>query len=74
MSKKLAVLGGGPGGYVATVRAAQMGAEVTQVEKDTLGDALGPAKELAETIHAHPTLAEVTLEAAFKTVDRALHG
>ena len=30
--------------------------------------------ELAETIHAHPTLAEVTLEAAFKAVDRALHG
>ena len=31
-------------------------------------------KELAETIHAHPTLAEVTMEAAFKAVGRALHG
>lgn len=37
MSKKIAVLGGGPGGYVAAVRAAQMGADVTLVEKDTLG-------------------------------------
>ena len=37
MRKKITVLGGGPGGYVAAVRAAQMGAEVTLVEKDTLG-------------------------------------
>ncbi|MEN8245795.1 MAG: dihydrolipoyl dehydrogenase [Thermodesulfobacteriota bacterium] len=37
MSQKIAVLGGGPGGYVAAVRAAQMGAEVTLVEKDALG-------------------------------------
>jgi dihydrolipoamide dehydrogenase len=37
MSKKIAVLGGGPGGYVAAVRAAQLGAEVTLVEKDALG-------------------------------------
>jgi dihydrolipoamide dehydrogenase len=37
MSKKIAVLGGGPGGYVAAVRAAQLGADVTLVEKDALG-------------------------------------
>ena len=37
MSQKIAVIGGGRGGYVAAVRAAQMGAEVTLVEKDALG-------------------------------------
>lgn len=38
MSKKtMAVIGGGPGGYVAAVRAAQLGADVTLIEKDALG-------------------------------------
>ena len=31
------VIGGGPGGYVAAIRAAQLGAKVTIVEKDALG-------------------------------------
>jgi len=31
------VLGGGPGGYVAALRAAQLGAKVTLVEKENLG-------------------------------------
>ncbi len=31
--KKIVVLGGGPGGYVAAIRAAQLGAEVTLIEK-----------------------------------------
>jgi dihydrolipoamide dehydrogenase len=31
-------------------------------------------KDLAETIHAHPTLAEVMVEASFKALDRGLHG
>ena len=31
-------------------------------------------RQLAETIHAHPTLAEVMLETAFKVLDRPLHG
>ena len=30
--------------------------------------------ELAETIHAHPTLAEIMLETSFKAIDQALHG
>jgi len=34
---KIVVVGGGPGGYVAAIRAAQLGAEVTLVEKDALG-------------------------------------
>jgi dihydrolipoamide dehydrogenase len=31
-------------------------------------------RQLAETIHAHPTLAEIMMETAFKAVDRPLHG
>ena len=31
-------------------------------------------KELAETIHAHPTLAEIMLEASYKSLGKALHG
>lgn len=31
------VIGGGPGGYVAAIRAAQLGQDVTLVERDTLG-------------------------------------
>jgi len=35
----LIVIGGGPGGYVAAIRAAQLGARVLLVEKDELGGA-----------------------------------
>ncbi|MBX4180557.1 MAG: FAD-dependent oxidoreductase, partial ['Prunus persica' phytoplasma PP2] len=31
------VIGGGPGGYVAAIKAAQMGAKVALVEKHKLG-------------------------------------
>lgn len=34
---KIVVLGGGPGGYVAAIRAAQLGADVTLVERKALG-------------------------------------
>ncbi len=34
---QVAVIGGGPGGYVAAIRAAQLGLEVTLVEKEELG-------------------------------------
>ena len=34
---EIAVIGGGPGGYVAAIRAAQLGASVTLVEKQHLG-------------------------------------
>ena len=36
-SKSVLVVGGGPGGYVAAIRAAQLGATVTVVEKQRLG-------------------------------------
>jgi dihydrolipoamide dehydrogenase len=35
--KKIAILGAGPGGYVAAVRAAQLGAAVTLIEKNAIG-------------------------------------
>jgi dihydrolipoamide dehydrogenase len=31
-------------------------------------------RQLTDTIHAHPTLAEIILETAFKVLDRPLHG
>ena len=31
-------------------------------------------RDLTETIHAHPTLAEIMAEAAFKAADQSLHG
>lgn len=31
------IIGGGPGGYVAAIRAAQFGAQVTLIEKDKIG-------------------------------------
>ena len=34
---KIVVVGGGPGGYVAAIRAAQLGADVTLVEREHLG-------------------------------------
>nr|WP_325179863.1 dihydrolipoyl dehydrogenase [uncultured Oscillibacter sp.] len=33
----LAIIGGGPGGYVAAIRASQLGADVTLIEKDAIG-------------------------------------
>ena len=35
--KRVLVIGGGPGGYVAAIRAAQLGGDVTLVEKKELG-------------------------------------
>lgn len=37
MATKILILGGGPGGYVAAIRAAQLGGDVTVVEQDTMG-------------------------------------
>src|SRR5512146_1701225 len=35
--KHIAILGAGPGGYVAAIRAAQLGARVTVIERQALG-------------------------------------
>lgn len=37
MGKKITIVGGGPGGYVAALRAAQLGAEVTLIEQENVG-------------------------------------
>ncbi len=52
--KKVLVIGGGPGGYVAAIQAAHLGAEVVLVEKDALGGTCVnrgciPTKALVET-------------------------
>lgn len=36
-SSDITIIGGGPGGYVAAIKAAQLGAKVTLIEKDSLG-------------------------------------
>ncbi|MEW6376740.1 MAG: dihydrolipoyl dehydrogenase [Thermodesulfobacteriota bacterium] len=35
--KRIIIIGGGPGGYVAAIRAAQLGARVTLIERDKIG-------------------------------------
>ena len=37
MSKRIVIIGSGPGGYVAAIRAAQLGARVTVIENQALG-------------------------------------
>lgn len=37
MQKKIVVIGGGPGGYVAAIRGAQLGAQVTLIERHKIG-------------------------------------
>jgi NAD(P)H dehydrogenase (quinone) len=54
---KIAILGGGPGGYEAALVAAQLGADVTVVDSDGLGGACVltdcvPSKTLIETSNA----------------------
>lgn len=52
----VAIIGGGPGGYVAAIRAAQLGATVTLIEKDKLGGTCLnygciPTKSLVKSAH-----------------------
>ncbi|MDY6793541.1 MAG: dihydrolipoyl dehydrogenase [Thermodesulfobacteriota bacterium] len=37
MARKITVIGSGPGGYIAAIRAAQLGGEVTLIEKESVG-------------------------------------
>ena len=58
---KILILGGGPGGYVAAIKAAQLGAEVTLVEKKYIGGTclnVGciPTKVLLNTTDLYHTL------------------
>ena len=61
MSKKVIIIGGGPGGYVAAIRAAQLGAETTLIERAEIGGVclnVGciPTKTLLRTAHEYHAL------------------
>ena len=61
MAKKVVVIGGGPGGYVAAIRAAQLGAETHLIEKENLGGTclnVGciPTKALLHTAELYHTV------------------
>src|SRR3954469_21150566 len=79
MECDVAVLGGGPGGYTAAIRAAQLGAKVVCIEK---ADALGgtclnvgciPTKAWVQTAHglkeAEETFAKIGVQIAEATLD-----
>lgn len=64
--KNIAIIGGGPGGYVAAIRAAQLGADVTLIEKNALGGVclnVGciPTKVLLHTAEAYTMVKEGSL-------------
>ena len=73
----IAVIGGGPGGYVAAIRAAQLGAEVTLIEKNKMGGTclnVGciPTKVLlhsAEAIAQVEEMAELGINVELKGID-----
>ena len=64
-SPSVAVLGGGPGGYEAALAAAQLGAEVTLVERAGVGGAavitdVVPSKSLIATADAAVAISEAS--------------
>ncbi len=61
----IAVLGGGPGGYVAAIRAAQLGAKVCCIEEDKLGGiclnwGCIPTKTFIATAHLYKKIKEAS--------------
>lgn len=61
----IAILGGGPGGYVAAIRAAQLGAKVCCIEEDKLGGiclnwGCIPTKTFIATAHLYKKIKEAT--------------
>ncbi|MDR3244109.1 MAG: dihydrolipoyl dehydrogenase [Elusimicrobiota bacterium] len=77
MAVKVTVIGAGPGGYVAAIRAAQLGAEVTLIEKNNMGGTclnVGciPTKALlhcAEILEEARTAGEYGIDIAVKGFD-----
>lgn len=68
---KVVILGGGPGGYVCGIRAAQLGADVTIIEKEALGGTclnVGciPTKVLLHTSEIYNTMKEESKELGIK--------
>ncbi|MFT4221194.1 MAG: NAD(P)H-quinone dehydrogenase [Microbacterium sp.] len=65
LTQSIAIIGGGPGGYEAALAAAQLGAEVTLVERAGVGGAavisdVVPSKSLIATADAAVAIAEAT--------------
>jgi NAD(P)H dehydrogenase (quinone) len=63
--QRIAVLGGGPGGYEAAIAGAQLGAEVTIVEREGVGGSavltdVVPSKTLIATAEATNSIGEAT--------------
>lgn len=61
MAKKIVVIGAGPGGYPAALKAASLGAEVTLIEKDKIGGVCLncgciPSKSLLDAAHRFETV------------------
>ncbi len=77
--KKITVIGGGVGGYVAAIRTAQLGARVTLIEKDMLGGTCVnrgciPTKALlrsAEVMTSIATASEYGIQASDVSLDYA---
>ncbi len=74
MSKKIVVIGGGPGGYVAAIRAAQLGAQVTVVEKGKLGGTClnwgcVPTKTLLHAARIYKTVQNTRQFGIYCTID-----
>ena len=74
----IAILGPGPGGYVAAMRAAQRGARVSLVEAQGLGSVCLnggciPSKALLAVEELGDPLAEGLMEAAEDAEDKAIH-
>src|SRR6187431_746104 len=64
-TQRIAVLGGGPGGYEAALTGAQLGAEVTLIERVGVGGAavltdVVPSKSLIATAEASNSIREAT--------------
>ena len=79
MTKSIIIVGGGPGGYVSAIRASQLGAKVTLVERDAAlgGTCLNvgciPSKALLQYSHFMDLLQhdfpKVGIHAAFEKLD-----
>jgi len=77
MDKDIIIIGGGPGGYVAAIRAAQLGASVCVVEMDKMGGTCLnrgciPTKALyrnAEILHTMERLDEFGIKSGEYTID-----
>jgi dihydrolipoamide dehydrogenase len=77
MDCDVAVLGGGPGGYPAAIRAAQLGASVVLVEQDRVGGTcitVGciPTKTWVQTAHALKEAREVFAQIGVRVSDPEL--